>query len=293
VSVRQVVVVGDVMLDVVVRPEGPLAPTSDTPSRIRVARGGSGANVAVALRASGHRVYYVGAAGDDAARDSFVASLDESDVASSIEVVSRSTGTVVVLVAEDGQRMMLTDRGANQLLSEDFVAEHLEVPFDHLHVSGYLLLDLATRNLAEHTLMKAQEFGRSTSIDVCSVGPLLDVTPEVFLRAASYASQLFANEEEALALTSTDDVESALEMLATRFSEVIITKGARGAIGARGDERFRAEGLGVEVVDTTGAGDAATGTYLGARLHGERPSEALANAMVAASSVVGTLGARD
>ncbi len=292
-SVRSVVVVGDVMLDVLVRPEGPLAATSDTPSRIRVARGGSGANVAVAVRASGHHVRYVGAAGDDAARDTFVASLDESDVASSIEVVSRSTGTVVVLVAEDGQRMMLTDRGANQLLSEGFVAESLEVPFDHLHVSGYLLLDRATRNLAEHTLMKAHEFGRSTSIDVCSVGPLLDVTPEVFLRAATYASQLFANEEEALVLTSTDDADAALEMLAARFSEVVITRGALGAIGARGDERFRAEGLGVEVVDTTGAGDAATGAYLGARLHDESPSAALAHAMVAASSVVGTLGSRD
>jgi sugar/nucleoside kinase (ribokinase family) len=292
VSVRRVVVVGDVMLDVVVRPEGPLAPTSDTPSRIRVSRGGSGANVALAVRQTGHEVRYVGATGDDAARHVFQQALNVGGVALQLQLVDRATGTVVSLVADDGQRMMLTDRGANQLLKEEFVSECLEEPFDHLHVSGYLLLDLATRNLAEHTLMKAQQSGRSTSIDVCSVAPLREVTPDVFLRAATYASQLFANEEEALVLTATDSADEALEALASLFDEVVITIGARGAIGALGNERFRADGLGVEVVDTTGAGDAATGAYLGARLHDEVPSRSLVIAMVAAASVVGSLGAR-
>jgi sugar/nucleoside kinase (ribokinase family) len=248
--------------------------------------------VALAVRQTGHEVRYVGAAGDDAARHVVQQALNVGGVVPQLELVERATGTVVALVADDGQRMMLTDRGANQLLSEDFVAERLEEPFDHLHVSGYLLLDLATRNLAEHALMKAQQSGRSTSIDVCSVAPLREVTPEVFLRAATYASQLFANEEEALALTTTDSADDALETLASLFDEVVITLGARGAIGALGSERFRADGLGVEVVDTTGAGDAATGAYLGARLHDEVPSRSLAIAMVAAASVVGSLGAR-
>ena len=44
----RVVVVGDAMLDVVVRPSASVAPTSDTPSRVRVGRGGAAANLAVA-----------------------------------------------------------------------------------------------------------------------------------------------------------------------------------------------------------------------------------------------------
>ena len=51
---KRVVILGDVMLDVVVQPLGHVAPTSDTPANIRVTRGGSGANVAIALSASGH-----------------------------------------------------------------------------------------------------------------------------------------------------------------------------------------------------------------------------------------------
>jgi ribokinase len=280
------------MLDVVVRPIAPLAPTSDTPSSIRVSRGGSGANVAIALQASEHEVRYVGAAGRDAACEVFLDSLHTSDVMTQLQLVDFPTGTVVSLVAGDGQRMMLTDRGANAHLNEAFVAERLEEPYDHLHVSGYLLLDLATRNLAEHALLKAQQLGRSTSIDVCSVAPLHTVTPEVFLRAATFASQLFANEEEAMTLTATDDPHGALDILSRLFDEVVVTLGDRGAICARGSERYVASALPVEVLDTTGAGDAATGAYLGARLRNESPERSLALAMEAAAAVLGGLGSR-
>ncbi len=288
---RRVAVIGDIMLDVVVRPEGPLAPTSDTPSRIRVSRGGSGANVALALRRSGHQVHYIGAAADDPARHVFQTAMNAAGIAVQLKIVERPTGTVVALVAPDGQRMMLTDRGANAELDEASVDVFLKEPFDHLHVSGYLLLDSATRNVAEHALARAQQFGSSTSIDVCSVGPLRAVTPGIFLQAATSASKIFANEEEALVLTSTDSAAAALEVLAELFHEVLITLGPKGAFAAWGEKRYSVEALDVEVLDTTGAGDAATGAYLGARLYGESPDRSLELAMVAAAAVVGGLGA--
>jgi len=288
---RRVAVIGDIMLDVVVRPEGPLAPTSDTPSSIRVSRGGSGANVALALRRSGHQVHYIGAAADDPARHMFQTAMNAAGIALQLKIVEQPTGTVVALVADDGQRMMLTDRGANAYLDETSVDTFLKEPFDHLHVSGYLLLESATRSVAEHALAKAQQFGSSTSIDVCSVAPLRAVTREVFLQAATSASKIFANEEEALVLTSTNSAANALEELSVLFHEVMITLGPRGALAAWGEKRYSAEALDVEVLDTTGAGDAATGAYLGARLYGESPDRSLQRAMEAAATVVGRLGA--
>ncbi len=290
-SARRAVVLGDVMLDVIVQPQAPIAPTSDTPSIVHVTRGGSGANVAVALRATGHDVLYVGAAGRDAACEIFVKALHRAGVTSELELVNDPTGTVVVLVNDDGQRAMLTDRGANQRLSEAFVEECLVAPFDHLHVSGYLLLDPARREVGERALAIARERGSSTSVDVCSVAPLRETTPEVFLRSAGRATQLFANDEEATTLTSSPDMASALEVLATMFDEAIITWGANGALGAAGAERFSAPAREVPVRDTTGAGDAAAGTYLGARLHGVPPTPALASAMVSAARTVTGLGA--
>ena len=279
------------MLDVVVRRLAPLAPTSDTPSSIRVARGGSGASLAIAVATTGHDVIYVGAAGRDGAATIVADALRTANVTAQLEPVDAATGTVVALVGDDGQRAMLTDRGANSLLSESFVLGRLAVPFDHLHVSGYLLLDPSTRAIGVAAMALAKERGRSTSVDVCSVAPLRDVTPEVFLDAAEGATQLFANEEEALVLTSTTSVEEALAVLVTRFNEVVITLGSQGAVGAAGNARTRVAAIDATVLDTTGAGDAATGTYLGARLNGDDVSAALSKAMAASARVVGELGA--
>lgn len=279
------------MLDVVVRPLTTIAPTSDTRSDIRVARGGSGASFAISLRLSGHDTHYVGAHGGDTASDIFSQALADAKVTASLQVVDAPTGTVVSIVADDGQRMMLTDRGANSHLSGSFVEAQLVENFDHLHVSGYLLLDPATRAIAEAALRHAENHSASTSVDVCSVAPLRELTPAVFMRVASRAQQLFANEEEALELTGTTNTDEAANVLSRRFREVVITRGSNGAIGAIGDERFYEPARQVAVLDTTGAGDAATGAYLGARLHGVAPSPSLAIAMEAAARVVGGLGA--
>ena len=60
-----VVVVGDAMLDVVTRPLESLALTSDTAASTHLGRGGSGANIAVAIASHGVDVTYVACVGDD------------------------------------------------------------------------------------------------------------------------------------------------------------------------------------------------------------------------------------
>ncbi len=279
------------MLDVVVHPLAALAPTSDTASRIRVGRGGSAASVALAIARSGHDVRFLGAAGRDGSAALVDAALEQGGVHVDVEYVDAPTGTVVSMVGDDGRRAMLTDRGANSHLSETFVMGRLAGPFAHLHLSGYLLLDPSTRPVAASALAYATSRGSTTSVDVCSVAPLHALTPTVFLEFAQGATYVFANEEEALALGDADDVTGALDFLATRFDEVVITRGAKGAVAARGEFRADARARDVAVVDTTGAGDAATGAYLGARLHHESIEDALEAAMVAGASAVEGLGA--
>jgi sugar/nucleoside kinase (ribokinase family) len=287
----RVVVIGDVMLDVVVRPLTGVAATSDTASRIRVGRGGSAASVALALARSGHDVRFLGAAGSDGSALIVRSALEEGNVSVEFEDVDAPTGTVVAMVQDDGQRAMLTDRGANSSLSESFVMGELARPFEHLHLSGYLLLDPATRDVATRALAYAMTRGSTTSIDVCSVAPLRELTPGVFLEAANGATYLFANEEEALALSSSKDVTDALAVLAERFDEVVITRGANGALAARGEIIADVAALRVVALDTTGAGDAATGAYLGARLDGQALESSLDAAMIAGARVVQDLGA--
>ncbi|MHB1973647.1 MAG: PfkB family carbohydrate kinase [Acidimicrobiales bacterium] len=66
---RRVVVVGDVMSDVVVRPLGPIVEASDTASSIVFAPGGSATSQAVWLAHAGAEVHLVAAVGDDAQAD--------------------------------------------------------------------------------------------------------------------------------------------------------------------------------------------------------------------------------
>ncbi len=285
-------VIGDVMLDVIVRPHAAINPTSDTPATVRLARGGAGANLAVALSEGGHDVTYVGASGDDITARVFVDDLAREGVGTALENGVGSTGVVVSLVGIDGQRAMLSDRGANATLSNEHVRRQLEEPFDHLHVSGYTMLDERSRSVGVEALRRALALGATTSIDVCSLGPLLDVTSSVFLECAGGATFLFANREEALALTESFDVAAALEHLASVFREVVVTLGANGAVAQRDARRFAVTSASDGALDTTGAGDAATGTYLAVRLRGGTIDEALREAMAAAALVVKGLGAR-
>jgi ribokinase len=291
VSLR-VVVVGDVMLDVVVKPDTNIAPTSDTSSTVRLHRGGAAANMAEILVREGHHVTYVGACGTDLSAQLFEETLRGVGVGVALERIDSPSGVVVALVASDGQRAMMSDRGANSSLSLDHVLRVLERPFDHLHVSGYTLLDPATTHVGRGALSRAHDLGRSTSVDVCSVAPLMAMTPAAFLRAALGAHTLFANEEEALALSGAADVESAIVRLSNDFDETVVTRGKDGARVRRDGVDFEVIATSGDVVDTTGAGDAATGAYLAVRLHHGSIEAALGAAMAAAALVVKGLGAR-
>jgi sugar/nucleoside kinase (ribokinase family) len=187
---------------------------------------------------------------------------------------------------------MMSDRGANSMLALTHVLGQLDQSFDHLHVSGYTLLDPSTTEVGRRALARANELDRSTSIDVCSVAPLIEMTPAVFLKAAYGARILFANEEEALALSGGADVDAAIDRLGQDFDEVVITRGESGARARSGGVDHEVSSTSENVVDTTGAGDAATGAYLALRLRDGTIDQALEAAMAAASLVVRGLGSR-
>ena len=71
----------------------------------------------------------------------------------------------------------------------------------------------------------------------------------------SGARALLVNEREAHLLTGAADAESAAAQLAQVAPQVIVTLGPEGALAAGAEGAVHVEGVAVEVVDTTGAGD--------------------------------------
>src|SRR5262245_23764335 len=93
------VVLGDLMVDVVARAEGPLHRGSDTPARVSFEGGGSGANVAAWAAALGTPVCFACRVGDDPPGRRAVDTLLEAGVNVHAAVDrERPTGTCVVLV---------------------------------------------------------------------------------------------------------------------------------------------------------------------------------------------------
>jgi sugar/nucleoside kinase (ribokinase family) len=285
-----IVVIGDVMVDVVVRLSGPIAAGSDTPAEIVQRGGGAAANVAAWLARSGAAAILVGRVGDDARGRAVMTALRDEGVDVRVAVdPQRPTGTCVVLVAPDGERSMLPDRGANAALAPT----PLTADAAHVHVAGYALLDPGARPAALAALAAAREAGIPTSVDPASAAPLA-AARGAFLGWIDGVDLLLPNADEATVLTGAADPVEAARVLSESAREVVVTLGGAGALWTDGTALVRVPAVPTDVVDTTGAGDAFTAGLLAAWLadpDGD-PACALDAGLALAAEVVGRAGAR-
>lgn len=293
----RVIVVGDIVTDVVAILAGPVAPASDTPARIRVTGGGAGANTATWLAHAGARVTLCGVVGADGAGDARLAELRAAGVDCAIRAVGDAgTGSIVVL-SDGRERTMLTDRGANLLLTPADVDAAFRTAPDarHLHVSGYPLLDEASRPAARHALATAARRGLSTSVDAASAGPLRRVGPANFQSWVRGVDVLFANADESRALLDSGDLPAAdaAARLASWAGVAVVKRGAAGAVAASlGTDPVAVPVAPASVVDTTGAGDAFAAGFLVGWLAGLDVAGALAAGAILGARAVSAVGAR-
>jgi ribokinase len=285
----RVVVLGDVMVDVVARLSGPVAPGSDSPARVAFQGGGQAANTAAWLAVAGARVALVGRVGADAAGRDAADDLGPLGVETRLAVDSqRSTGTCVVLVSPDGERTMFPDAGANGGLAAADLPDDLFVAGDHLHVAGYALLRPSSQPAVLTACDRARAAGMTVSVDPSSAALLSDG----FLQLVKGVDLVLPNELEAEALTGVSDPAAAAGVLAESFAEVVVTLGEDGALWTDGSGLVRVAAPAVDVVDTTGAGDAFAGGLLSARVRGAGPEEALEAGCALAARAVTVPGAR-
>ncbi|MEO6989478.1 MAG: sugar kinase [Aquihabitans sp.] len=281
-----VLVVGDVMVDLVITHTGPVAVDSDTPSRIRPGGGGSAANTACWLGHLGVPVRLLAAVGDDAWSQWVSDDLHASGVALVGPILSDAvTGTCAVLVGPDGERTMFPDRGAN----DQMAAEHVPTAFapvpGWVHLSGYTLLGQGSRDAGRAVMDAARDAACPVSVDASSTGPLLAVGPDRFLSWIEGAAVVFANGMELAALGGEEAVLAHADAL-------VIKHGARGATWTDGNRRLTTPGVRVDLVDSTGAGDAFAAGWIAARGQGLDEQDALDAGAVTGAQAVTAPGAR-
>jgi sugar/nucleoside kinase (ribokinase family) len=289
----RVVVVGDLLYDMLARPDGGVALGTDTFTRIQAAGGGSGANAASWLAASGVETHFVGRVGDDVFGEFLERELHEAGVNSHLaRDPSLATGKVFVLVDGAGERTMITDRGAAEALRPEDIPGSL-LGGGHLHLVGYTFSGGSRRETAFEALRLARESGMTVSVDPSSVPMLEDVGPEAFLDWTRGADLCFPNLEEGVLLAKNEDPERIVERVLEHYPAVVLKLGANGAMYADASKkRSHVPAAPARAIDTTGAGDALCAGFLAAWLIGTAPEEALRQGAGLAARAVERVGGR-
>jgi sugar/nucleoside kinase (ribokinase family) len=273
----RIATLGDVMLDVIVRLEEPLAPGGDVRAATRAGAGGQAANVAAWAVALGAEGRCIAKRGGDATGELVARELEGRGVELVGPVAAGATGVVVSIVGADRDRALASDRGVAPSFSPDEL-DAAWLDCDVLHLSGYALLREPVSDTALLAASLARGRGARVSVDVAAWTEIRTFGPVRFRELIDTIAPdvLFATEAE-------------WEMLGGAYLSAptgVIKRGPRGATVVTEDARLDLSPVEAEVVDTTGAGDAfAAGFLLGGSLE-----EAARRALEAAARCVSTVG---
>jgi ribokinase len=287
----RIVVVGSSNADMVIKaPRLPRPGETVTSGAFFRARGGKGANQAVAAARAGGDVVMIGSVGVDPFGDDAVAGLEEDgiDTAHVMRTTAAPSGVALIMVDAAAQNVIAVAEGANALLSAadiraceaaiasaDVLVAQLEIPLDAVDEA----IGIAHRHGVRVILNPAPACQLSDQL-LARVGVL---TPN-------------ASETELLTGISPEDDRSLLRaaeaLLARGVGASVITLGAAGVFVATVDRHERVEPWPVTAEDTTGAGDVFSGTLAVALADGRPLGDAARFANAAAALSVTRRGAQ-
>lgn len=264
------------------------------------ATGGKGANQALAAARQGARPVFLGSVGDDAGGRALLDALASGGVdVEHVEISAEApTGVALITLARNGENSIVVAPGANGRVAVASVVDALEA----LAGSGTVLL-------AQLEVPVDAVAAAASAVEEAGGRVVLNLSPSAPVPDALLAlcDPLVVNESEAFDLSGepVDDPTSAAAAavaLLARCRSVVITLGGEGAVFARRPAHGSPASAGaatghrpapsVEVVDTTGAGDAFVGALAAELAHGRSLQEAVESGIAAGAEAVQWLGAQ-
>jgi sugar/nucleoside kinase (ribokinase family) len=290
-----VVCLGPVILDMLGRAcvELPPGQIGQRISEIRITAAGTGAGTAVDLAKLDTSVTLIGAIGRDDAGDFLLGLLAGFGVDTSMvqRTDAAQTSASLLPIRPNGDRGAYHVVGANAHL--DLSAEQLAAALDgaaHLHVGGAESMGQFIAEQFAMALRMARQAGATTSVDVLASG-YDDDQRKAFRVAMPVVDYFMPNDQQICAIYDVEDVDTAAALaINDGAGTVVVACGAAGALVARGDERVCVPALPVDVVDTTGCGDALSAAFIRAKLLGWDDIEAARLGCTAGSLVATGLG---
>ncbi len=287
---KQIAVIGSVVIDLAVQtPRIPTVGETLLADNFKIGPGGKGANAAVVVQRAGAAAVLVGCIGDDDFGRMEMAALQTEGV--DVDAVAihpeASTGVGIAMIDADGENTILGILGANDYLSSDDITRALTLHRETLDVI------LVNFEVPEPVVAAAIQLGVDHGVPVIvDAGPARPYTPETWRDCTI----LTPNEQETETLVGypvSDDStaeRAARELLGMGPSAVVLHRGARGALLVTPDDTIHIPSFSVDVVDTTGAGDAFSGTLSVAVAEGLPLVDAIRRANAAGALAVTCLG---
>jgi ribokinase len=253
--------------------------------------GGKGSNQAVQAARLGARVELVGCVGADVFGDSALALYEAEGVGTTFlrRTSERNTGVGFIVLDGAGNNRIVLDPGANSLLRPEDVAAARAAYAGSAVVLTQLEIPLEAAGAA-------MRMGRAAGArTILNPAPARRLPAELL----EDVDLLTPNQTEARVLVGLapedpcPDDDVCRELLRLGIRAVIMTRGAEGALVVSDDETFASPSHAVDVVDSTGAGDAFNGALAAGLADGLGLDEAVRLATAAGALACTRLGVID
>ena len=250
--------------------------------------GGSACNTILAIARLGGSPGLIGKVGRDELGQTFAQACADSHVMPHLfHHETLPTGVASTFITPDGQRTFATYLGAAATLEAAELNPRWFEGYDIFYIEGYLVQNHA---LIETAVRHARQAGLTVCIDLASYN-VVEAERDFFLQLLAQTDIVFANEQEAEALTGSNRVGENLEYLAKLCRIAVLKVGKEGVWVRCGETQLHCPAREVEqVVDTTAAGDYFSAGFLHAYTLGASPEECAALGSLLAGHIVEVVG---
>jgi sugar/nucleoside kinase (ribokinase family) len=271
----RVIVIGELNVDVVAigLSEPPLVGAEILADEVTLRLGSASAIFACGIAKLGHEVTFVSQVGKDLLGEFCLSQLRSTGVSTenvSVRPELRTGVTIALSTRKD--RALITYPGAIATFSSTQMRMSMLKRHQHLHMTSYFL-QKALRPAFASIFREARLAGLTTSFDPNS-DPTHKWTSKIN-QVLSHTDILFLNKSEALQLTRTKAVGTALKKLAQSVPCVVIKLGRKGAVAIKNGQISSVGGYRVQTLDTTGAGDSFAAGFISSYLLGNSLFECL------------------
>ena len=260
--------------------------------RIKLSVAGTAAGTAVDLAKLGVSVSTVGKVGDDSIGQFVTASMAARGIdVSGLSVSAHSqTSSSVLPIRPDGSRPALHVIGANADLTEDDIPWDLVAQAKVLHMGGVFILPGLDGAPMARVLKRVKSLGVTVTMDFL-MSPR-DDAQEMLAPSLPFVDYVMPNIEEAGWLVGSEDRAEIIRWLHDRGAACsVLTMGGDGvSIAQQGREEILEPAFDVEVIDTTGCGDAFSSGFIAGLLAGESLGDAATLGLACGSLVATGLG---